>query len=218
VPEVPDAFAAAPTPEWDLVEQLRAGDEVAFRELVTRYHGSLVRVARGYVPSRALAEEAAQETWLAVLDGIDRFEGRSSVKTWLFRILVNRAQVRGLRERRTVPDPALAGGEGGAPAVEPERFRGSEHQWSGHWASPPRRWDGVPEDRLVAAETRAVVDAAIEALPPAQREVIALRDVQGLSAAEVCELLDLSEGNQRVLLHRARSKVRAALERYLDGG
>ena len=218
VPDVTDAAAAGPAAEWRLVEQLRAGDEAAFRQLVERHHNALVRVAGNYVPTRALAEEVAQETWLAVVSGIDRFEGRSSVKTWLFRILINRARTRGVRERRTVPDSSLAGEDGGGPVVEPERFRSSEHRWAGHWAAPPRRWDGIPEDRLLAAETKAVVDAAIEALPPAQREVITLRDVQGLSSGEVCDLLDLTEGNQRVLLHRARAKVRAALERYLDEG
>jgi RNA polymerase sigma-70 factor (ECF subfamily) len=200
-----------------LVEQLRAGDEDAFRDLVARYHGAFVRVASNYVRSRALAEEVAQETWLAVIRGIDRFEGRSSLKTWLFRILINQARTRGVRERRTVPDSALGDEEGGGPAVEPERFRGSEHLWVGHWAAPPRRWEGIPEDRLLADETRTLVEATIASLPPAQREVITLRDVQGLSAEDVCDLLNLTEGNQRVLLHRGRSKVRAALERYFDG-
>jgi RNA polymerase sigma-70 factor (ECF subfamily) len=200
------------------VEGLRRRDEAAFREVLTRYHAAFVRVAQLYVPSRAVAEEVAQETWIAVVTGIDRFEGRSSLKTWLFRILVYRAKSRGERERRTTPFSALeAVGDDDGPAVEPDRFRGEGDRWPGHWATPPRRWDGIPEERLTAAETRSVVERAITALPLAQREVITLRDVQGLDPAEVCDLLALSEGNQRVLLHRARSKVRAALERYFDG-
>jgi RNA polymerase sigma-70 factor (ECF subfamily) len=215
VADATDTATTGPAAEWRLVEQLRAGDETAFRALVSRYHASLVRVASAHVPSRAVAEEVAQETWLAVLSGIDRFEGRSSVKTWLFRILLNRARTRGVRERRSVPVSALAGDEGG-PVVEPERFRGRDDAWPGHWATPPRRWDGIPEDRLVAGETKAVVEAAIAALPSAQRAVITLRDVQGMSAAEVCDLLELTEVKKRVLLHRARSQERAELELFID--
>jgi RNA polymerase sigma-70 factor (ECF subfamily) len=192
-----------------LVERLRAGDEEAFMELIRALNPSLLRVARMFVPTAALAEEVVQETWLAVLNGVDRFEGRSSLKTWIFRILTNIAKTRGERERRSVPFSALDAEEGGfEPAVERSRFTGT-----GQWAVPPRAW---PEDRLLAQETRHVIERAIEGLPPSQRTVITLRDVEGWTAAEVRNALELSETNQRVLLHRARAKVRRALEQYLS--
>jgi len=196
--------------EASLIADLRAGDEAAFRSLIEMYHATLVRVARMYVSTQAVAEEVAQETWLAVFEGIERFEGRSSLKTWLFRILTNRAKTRGIREGRTLPFSSL---EPEAPAVEPERFHGGEHNWPGHWAALPSTF---PDERLLAAETRAVLEEAISQLPPTQRAVISLRDVEGWSAEEVCNALTLTETNQRVLLHRARSAVRAALERYLE--
>jgi RNA polymerase sigma-70 factor, ECF subfamily len=197
---------------------LRAGDERAFAGLVQRHHAAMVRFATAYVPSRAVAEEVVQEAWLAVLDGLDRFEGRSSLKTWIFRILMHKAMTRGQRERRTVPfsalfDPAKDEGE---PVADPERFFSSDHRLAGHWSDPPRRWEGGPEERLLSRETLGQVGAALETLPPSQREVILLRDVEGWSSAEVCNVLGITETNQRVLLHRARSKVRRALERYLD--
>jgi RNA polymerase sigma-70 factor (ECF subfamily) len=196
-----------------LVAALRRGDEVAFMTLVERYHGSLVRLASVYVQDRTAAEDVAQETWLGVLQGIARFEGRSSLRTWIFRILVNRAKTRGARERRSVPFSALGGedDEESGPTVEPERFRAD-----GHWASPPQAWELAPEDRVLASEVRGVVAAAVAGLPTRQRTVITLRDVEGWSAEDVRATLDLSEGNQRVLLHRARAKVRRELERYLD--
>jgi RNA polymerase sigma-70 factor (ECF subfamily) len=196
--------------EAALVAALRRGDEAAFRALIDMYHAMLVRVARMYVSTQAVAEEVAQETWLAVLEGIGRFEGRSSLKTWLFRILTNRAKTRGIREGRSLPFSALEPDE---PAVESERFHGGDHAWPGHWSAPPAEF---PEDRLLAGETREVIERAIEALPPTQRTVISLRDIEGWSADEVCNALTLSETNQRVLLHRARSAVRAALEQYLE--
>jgi RNA polymerase sigma-70 factor (ECF subfamily) len=196
--------------ERELVAALRAGDESAFRALIEMYHAMLVRVARAYVPTTAIAEEVAQETWLAVVEGIDRFQERSSLKTWLFRILTNKAKTRGMRERRTLPFSAF---ESDAAAVDEQWFHGPEHQWPGHWASAPQPF---PEDRLLAAETREVVERAIAALPPTQRAVISLRDVEGWSAEEVCNALTLSETNQRVLLHRARAGVRAALEHYFE--
>jgi RNA polymerase sigma-70 factor (ECF subfamily) len=207
--------------ELEKLAALRSGDERAFAALVERHHGAMVRFAMVYVPSRAVAEEVAQETWLAVLDGLDRFEGRSSLKTWIFRILTHKALTRGVREHRTVPfsslfDPAKDEGE---PAVDPERFSSSHGgTYPGHWSDPPRRWEGAPEERLLSRETLAHVGAAIVALPPSQREVITLRDVEGWTSAEVCNVLGITETNQRVLLHRARSKVRRALERYLDEG
>jgi RNA polymerase sigma-70 factor (ECF subfamily) len=192
-----------------LVERLRAGDEKAFMELIRALNPSLLRVARMFVPTTALAEDVVQETWLAVLSGIGRFEGRSSLKTWIFRILTNTAKTRGERERRSVPFSALDGGEGGfEPAVERSRFTGT-----GHWAVLPRAW---PEDELLADETLSVIERAIERLPPNQRSVITLRDVEGWTADEVRNALELSETNQRVLLHRARAKVRRALEQYLS--
>ncbi len=201
----------------DLLRRLRTGDEAAFAELVDRYGASMLRVARMYVPSQAVAEEVVQETWLGVLTGLERFEGRSSLRTWLFRILVNRARTRGERERRTVPFAALAGADADDddPAVGPERFLPADHdRWPEHWATPPQRWDESPERSLQSAETLAVVREAVEALPPKQRTVITLRDLEGWDSDEVRNALDLTETNQRVLLHRARSKVRAALEAY----
>lgn len=196
--------------EHQLVASLRAGDESAFRELIAMYHPMLVRVARAYVPTQTVAEEVAADTWLAVLEGIDRFQERSSLKTWIFRILTNKAKTRGMRERRSLPFSALESEES---SVDPGRFHGADHRWPGHWAGPPQ---GFPEERLLAAETREVVAQAIERLPPAQRAVISLRDIEGWDADEVCNALTLSETNQRVLLHRARSAVRAALESYLE--
>ena len=192
-----------------LVERLRAGDEEAFMELIRELNPSLLRVARVFVPTSALAEDVVQETWVAVLNGIHRFEGRSSLKTWIFRILTNTAKTRGVRERRSVPFSALDTEEGGfEPVVERSRFTGT-----GRWAVLPRAW---PEDRLMAKETRSVIERAIERLPPNQQLVVTLRDVEGWTADEVRNALELSETNQRVLLHRARAKVRNALEQYLS--
>lgn len=197
-----------------LVRRLLAGDETAFADVVGRYHASLIRVAMAFVASRDVAEEVVQETWLAVLNGLSSFEGRSSLKSWIFSILTNRAKTRGVREKRTVPFSQLSiPGPDVEPAVDPERFTPS-----GAWATPPVRWDTEsPEQRLLRRETRDVMEAAIAELPPNQRAVVTLRDIEGLDAAEVCNVLGLSETNQRVLLHRARSKVRAALERYVSG-
>jgi RNA polymerase sigma-70 factor (ECF subfamily) len=199
-----------------LLTGLREGDEAAFQELIDTYSASLLGVARLYVDSRSVAEEVVQETWLGVLRGLDRFEERSSLKTWIFKILTNIASRRGMRERRTVPFSAFAEAEAGEEdsAVDPDRFLPADHdRWPHHWALGPTRWE-TPEEGLLSRETRAQVLVAIEALPPAQRAVITLRDVQGWPSSEVCETLGLSEGNQRVLLHRARSKVRGALEQH----
>jgi RNA polymerase sigma-70 factor, ECF subfamily len=199
------------------VEQLRAGDEAAFRELLRRYGPSMLRVAMMYVSTRAVAEEVVQEAWLGVLKGLDRFEGRSSLKTWIFRILTNTAKTRGEREGRTVPFSSLASDdEGDEAAVDADRFLGPDHRWAGHWSSAPRNPGDVPEQELLGAEARERIAAAIEALPENHRAVITLRDVDGFDAAEACEILGVSEANQRVLLHRARAKVRAALEAYID--
>lgn len=196
-----------------LAAALRAGDEAAFAILIDRYYGTMLRVARTYVSTREAAEDVVQETFLGVIQGIARFEERSSLRTWMFRILANRAKTRGEREGRTRPFSSLAAEiESDEPAVGPERFV-REGRWAGFWSAPPAAAP-LPEAGVLATEVRQRVMAAIETLPPAQRAVIDLRDVQGYSAVEVCALLDLTEGNQRVLLHRARAKVRAALERY----
>jgi len=190
------------------------GDESAFMELIDGYGATMLRVAQMYVRDRATAEEVVQETWLAVLNGIDRFEQRSSLKTWIFRILTNRAKTRGQREGRTLPFSALAPADaGGESSVDPDRFQGPEDSQPGAWAAPPVAW---PQETLLQRETLGVVRMAIEGLPDAQREVIRLRDVEGWSPQEVSDALEITDGNQRVLLHRARSKVRAALESYLD--
>jgi RNA polymerase sigma-70 factor, ECF subfamily len=199
--------------EHELIERLRAGDERAFAELVDMYGSALLGVARMYVKDKAAAEEVVQETWLGVLQGIDRFEGRSSLKTWIFRILTNRAKTRGQREGRTVPFSALAGTGDDEASVDADRFLGPDAAQPGAWAAPPRAW---PHEAALDSEALAVIKMAIEMLPDAQREVIRLRDVLGFTAEEVAEALEISDGNQRVLLHRARSKVRAALEEYLD--
>ncbi|HEX5450411.1 MAG TPA: sigma-70 family RNA polymerase sigma factor [Gaiellaceae bacterium] len=201
--------------DTQLVAALRAGNEEAFRKLVREWHSSLLRVAQIFVPSRAVAEEVVQETWLRVLGALDRFEGRSSLKTWVFRILVNTAKTRAQREGRSLPfsalhDPARVP----EAAVDADRFLSeADEQHPGGWLSPPRE---LPEERLLAAETRERIAQAIESLPPTQRAVISLRDVEGWSSDEVRNALDLSEVNQRVLLHRARSRVRQALEEYLS--
>jgi RNA polymerase sigma-70 factor (ECF subfamily) len=205
--------------EAQLLDALRAGDEGAFTELVREYHGSLVRVARTYVSTLAAAEEVAQETWVGVLNGLDRFEGRSSLRTWIFRILTNIAKTRAQRDRRSVPFASLADESGdGEPSVDPERFMPSGERWAGHWKSYPDSWGELPEERLLSDETLARLQEAIDRLPPAQRQVITLRDVEGWSSEDVCSALELSETNQRVLLHRARSKVRQVLEGYLAQG
>jgi RNA polymerase sigma-70 factor (ECF subfamily) len=203
-----------------IVDALRAGDEAAFTMLVEEWSPAMLRVARIYVPTRAIAEEVVQDTWIAVLRGIDRFEGRSSLRTWVFRILTNTAKTRGERERRTLPLSALEDPlRVPEPAVSPDRFLDPDHpHYPGHWASPPASWSDQPEEKLLGAETRAVIDMAIARLPPAQRAVITLRDVQGWTADDACNVLGVSETNQRVLLHRARAKVRQALEDYLDAG
>jgi RNA polymerase sigma-70 factor (ECF subfamily) len=198
-----------------LAKALSARDADAFEFLLDRYHAPLVRVACRYVPSRAVAEEVVQDTWIAVIQGIDRFEGRSSVKTWLFGILLNIARQRSAKEQRAIPFSATASGDNTEPAVDPSRFR--RFRKAGTWKLPPDPWPD-PEQQAVAREELDVVRAAIEGLQGAQREVITLRDMLGWSSGEVCDVLGLSEGNQRVLLHRARSKVRAAVERHYGGG
>jgi len=203
-----------------LVAALRCGDEDAFAWLLDRYHAPLHRTARLYVATDAQADEVVQETWVAVLRGVDRFEQRSSLKTWLYRILMNIARTRGVKEARTIPFSSAASAldPGAEPTFEPDRFRPpDDSEWPGHWSSLPKDWEHEPEARLLARETLALVGATIETLPPAQREVFTLRDVDGWTSAEVCNALGLSETNQRVLLHRGRAKVRRVLESYFEG-
>ncbi len=203
--------------DLELIQRLRAGDEAAFMDLVDLLGPSMLRVARMYVSSQAVAEEVVQDAWIGVLKGIDRFEGRSSLRTWIFRIVTNIAKTRGQREGRSVPFTALAGDDLDAPSFDPAMFVGSDDpSWPGHWSTVPRDWRTVPDERLLGNETLQVVNRTIEALPPMQAEVIRLRDVQGWTSAEVRNVLDLSETNQRVLLHRARAKVRRALDEYLE--
>lgn len=197
-----------------LVAAIRRGDEQAFEHLIDRYHRSLVRIATLFVRDNEIAEEVAQETWIGVLRGLENFAGRSSFRTWLFGILANQARRRGERERRFIPFSALARPpEAEAePAVDPDRFLPESHpQWPGHWATPPAPWPDLPEERYLSIEIRTEIEQAIAVLPPNQRAVITLRDIEGWEADEVCNALTLSETNQRVLLHRARSRVRSAL-------
>jgi RNA polymerase sigma-70 factor, ECF subfamily len=201
-----------------LLERLRDGDGAAFATLVDGNAASMLRVARMHVASEAVAQEVVQETWLAVLQGLDRFEERSSLRTWIFHILVNRARTRGAREARTVPFATLAAREADEPfaAVDADRFLPADDpEWPGHWAAPLPRWDEVPERHLAAREAATSVRGAMAALPPMQRIVMIMRDVEGWEAPEICHALDISESNQRVLLHRARSRVRASLEREM---
>ncbi|MBI3648094.1 MAG: sigma-70 family RNA polymerase sigma factor [Actinobacteria bacterium] len=184
--------------------------------LVERHQASMLRVARMYVSSRAVAEEVVQEAWLGILQGLDRFQGRSSLRTWMYRILVNIAKTRGQREGRSVPFSSLAGDDAQQPPVADTWFQGPEGEWQGGWSSLPADWGGLPESRLLAGETLRVIGEAIAELPPMQAEVIRLRDVLGWSSEEVRNALELSETNQRVLLHRARSRVRRALDEYLE--
>jgi RNA polymerase sigma-70 factor (ECF subfamily) len=185
----------------DLLDRLRAGDEQAFVVLVRRHHTPMIRLATSYVPNRAVAEEVVQETWLAVLRGLSGFEGRSLFRTWLFGILINKARACGVRERRTVPveDPG--------PAVDSSRFDDE-----GHWRARPDHWIELAEDREHAAKIAARIRTAVGELPARQAEVVTLRDLEGLDGARVCELLGISEGNQRVLLHRGRSRLRQIIE------
>lgn len=196
-----------------LVKALASRDADAFAYLLDRYHSSLVRLAQQYVQGRAVAEEVVQETWLAVIQGIDRFEQRSSLKTWLFHILVNIARSHGVKESRSIPFATTAVLDDDT-AVDPRRFRRFGRA-RGAWKRPPHPWSD-PEQHALDGETLETIRETVEQLPPAQREVLTMRDLLSWSAAEVCDALEVSDANQRVLLHRARSKVRAALERRYD--
>jgi RNA polymerase sigma-70 factor, ECF subfamily len=199
-------------PDAEIVAALKRGDRAVFADLVDAYSPGLMRMALTFVRDRAVAEEVVQDTWIAVLRGIDRFEGRSSLKTWIYRILINTAKTRGRRESRSIPFSAAAGSD--EPVVDADRFLDAGHRWAGGWMLGPSEWQ-TPEEELLQGETRDTILQAIEQLPAAQRAVITMRDVEGFPAAEVSEALGISDGNQRVLLHRARSKVRAAVEAQL---
>jgi RNA polymerase sigma-70 factor, ECF subfamily len=199
-----------------LVQRLRDGDERAFDEAVERFSPAMIAIARSYVRTRAVAEEVVQEAWLGVLRGLDRFEGRSSLKVWILRIVANIARVRAVREARSAPFSSFEV-EGNEPLVDPDRFHPAGDRYPGHWKSYPTDWRTLPETRLLSGETLELVQRAIGELPETQRLVITMRDVAGCTSAEVCDALELSEGNQRVLLHRARATVRAKLERHIDG-
>jgi len=201
-----------------LIEMLRNGNEDAFIFLIDRYRTTMLRLAMIYVPEHAVAEEVVQEAWLGVLQGLNRFEGRSSLKTWIFRILTNCAKTRALRERHSVPFSSLSDLEVNfdEPTVDPDRFLPSDSQLPGQWASLPAAWDEIPEKRLLSKETYACIMSATDALPPSQRTVITLHDIEGWASEDICNVLGITDKNQRVLLHRARSKVRRALEQYFD--
>ena len=204
--------------EPELVQALRNGDETAFSSLMDQYHSRLMRVARTFVSSQAVAEEVVQETWLAVLEGIDRFEGRSSLKTWIFQILTNRAKSRGQREHRYVPfsDVSSPFGQEEDHAIEPEQFHATG-PLKGHWAISPTTWDeDTPERLLLSKESLLHIEKAIQALPTIQRQIMILRDIEGIDSEEICNIFQITPTNQRVLLHRARSKVRMALGQYLQ--
>ncbi len=199
-----------------LLDRLRAGDEAAFDWLLQTYGGSMLRVARLYVCTQAVAEEVVQDTWLRVLESLDRFEGRSTLRTWIFVILGNVARTRGEREARSVPTASLDDGEA-EPSVSADRFFPATHsRWGGMWSTLVDSWDAVPDERLLGEEGREQLRRVVERLAPNQAVVFTLRDVEGWPAGEVCDLLGLTPENQRVLLHRARTKIRRALEAYFE--
>ncbi len=205
--------------EVALVDALLDGREDAFVRLINLYSGSMLRLAMIYVPDRAVAEDVVQETWVGVLNGLRNFERRSSLKTWLFRILTNQARTRGKREARTIPFSDLSGADadGGEYAPDQGSFVPLDApRWAGHWTSIPRSWNEIPEERLLSQETKAEIYKVIETLPPSQRQVITMRDVEGMRPEDISNILGITDTNQRVLLHRARSKVRLALEEYLQ--
>lgn len=212
------AGVVASADELLLIEQLRGGNEAAFVSLVDRYAPTMLRLAMIYVRVWAVAEEVVQEAWVGILEGLQRFEGRSSLKTWMFRILTNCAITRAQREGRSIPFSSLPDQDTNLaePAVDPDRFLPADQQWAGHWVSFPSNWHEMPEERLLSQETLACLEQAIEALPHSQSEIIVLRDIEGWTSEETCRFLSISEVNQRVLLHRARSKVRGALEKYFE--
>ena len=209
---------ASPRPgDQEMVRRLRSGDDRAFAEVVDAWSPVMLRVARSHVSTDASAEEVVQEAWMAVIRGLDQFEGRSALRTWVFRILTNLAKTRGVRESRTVPLSSLDSGEASGPSVDPERFRTADDPWPGGWTpvGGPSRWQPTPEDTSLTGELREQLSTSLTRLPGRQKAVVSLRDVHGLSAEEVCWALGISATNQRVLLHRARSRLRRDLEAYV---
>lgn len=204
--------------EEQLLARLRRGDERAFDELVNKHHGSLIRMAMGYVGDHEVAEEVVQDTWMAVIEGLGRFERRSSLRTWIFGIMIHKAKDRGVREKRHVTFSAFdSNGEEHDEAVDPARFHQSG-EWVGHWAVPPQPWDDrTPEQLLASQQAVSAMERAIEALPQTLKDVLILRDVEGVDAREACEILKITETNLYVRLHRARERVRQAVETYLEG-
>jgi len=213
---VSDARRLASPAEVAIVEGLR--DEATFMMLVEQHQAAMLRIAQMYVSSRAVAEEVVQEAWLGIITGLDRFEGRSSLRTWMFRIVSNIAKSRGQAERRTIPFSSLAGADESDIGVDPAWFEDASGQSPGRWKSMPRDWSGIPDERLLGAETLRRLRQAIGSLPPLQAEVLRFRDVLGWSSDEVCDALDITEANQRVLLHRARTRVRRELDAHLSSG
>ena len=205
--------------EETLIARLRRGDEGAFDELVNQQHGPLIRMAMGYVADREVAEEVVQDTWMAVINSLDRFEGRSSLRTWVCGILIHKAKDRGVREKRHTTFSAFESyDDDNEEAVDPSRFQ-QTGEWAGHWAFPPQPWDDQTPEKLLASQQAVnAMQQAIEALPETLKDVLILRDVEGVEAKEVCEMLKITETNLYVRLHRARERVRAAVETYLEGG
>jgi RNA polymerase sigma-70 factor (ECF subfamily) len=202
--------------EGQLLARLREGDECAFDHLVNQHHGALIRMARGYVSDREVAEEVVQDTWMAVIENLNRFEGRSSLRTWIFGILIHKAKDRGVREKRHTTFSAFeSGDDDNDEAVDPSRFHQSG-EWAGHWAFPPQPWDDQTPEKLLASQQAVnAMNRAIEGLPATLKEVLILRDVEGVESKEICKLLEITETNLYVRLHRARERVRAAVETYL---
>ncbi len=215
----PAKGTALTSDEQRLIAGLKRGDEGAFDELVNKHHGALIRMAMGHVADREVAEEVVQDTWMAVIESLNRFEGRSSLRTWIFGILIHKAKDRGVREKRHTTFSAFESYDDDQDeAVDPSRFQQSG-DWAGHWAFPPQPWDDQTPEKLLASQQAVnAMNKAIEALPKTLKEVLVLRDVEGVEVQEVCELLKITETNLYVRLHRARERVRAAVETFLDGG
>jgi RNA polymerase sigma-70 factor, ECF subfamily len=213
---MPEQQAVASSADAATVERLLAGDETTFMMLVDQHQPAMLRLAQMYVSSRAVAEEVVQEAWIGILKGLPTFEGRSSLRTWMYKIVTNVAKTRGVREGRSIPFSALAG-EHDDP-VDPSWFQGANDPFPGGWRTFPDDWRGIPEDRLIGRETLDRIAGALDGMPAMQAEVVRLRDVQGWSSDEVCNALDLTETNQRVLLHRGRSRIRRELDAYLSEG
>jgi RNA polymerase sigma-70 factor, ECF subfamily len=213
---MPEQQAVASSADAATVERLLAGDETAFMVLVDQHQPAMLRLAQMYVSSRAVAEEVVQEAWIGILKGLSTFQGRSSLRTWMYKIVTNVAKTRGVREGRSVPFSALAGDHD--DPIDPSWFQGPDERFPGGWRTFPDDWRGIPEERLLGGETLDHIARALDAMPAMQAEVVRLRDVQGWSSDEVCNALDLTETNQRVLLHRGRSRIRRDLDAYLSEG